>query len=120
MAPCFLCPILVLFVYLTLAKAAFSLSPEVSKFIPTCAQVCFESFLDINYDESKGGSSPSLGFICSTRSTSGDTAGEGAVSCIVSEDNAKFCTGSDAEGTPQWRRHRSIANMSSNCCGRGI
>lgn len=86
--------------YLTLAEAAFSLSPGVAKFIPRCAQQCFESFLDANYDESKGGSSPSLQFLCSTKSTSGNTVGEGAVFCLVAEDNAKFCTGSDAKGTP--------------------
>lgn len=104
MALCSLCPILVLFLYLTLAKAAFSVSPELTKFIPSCAQECFESFLDANYDESKGGSSPSLQFFCSTKSTSGNTVGEGAVSCIISEDNDKFCTGSDADGTSPRRR----------------
>jgi hypothetical protein len=98
MALCFAYPILVLFLYLTLAKAAFSLSSELTKFIPSCAQQCFESFLDANYDESKGGSSPSLQFLCSTKSTSGYTVGEGAVSCIISEDNTKLCTGNDAQG----------------------
>jgi hypothetical protein len=104
MALCFLSPILVLYIYLTLAQAAFSLSSEVAKFIPACAQECFESFLDANYDESKAGPAPSLQFICSTKSASGNTAGEGAVSCIESEDNAKFCTGDDAAGMSPQRR----------------
>lgn len=95
---CFLRLILVLFIHLTTSNGAFSLSPEVSKFIPACARDCFESFLDTNYDESQGGLSPSLQFICSTKSTSGNTAGEGAVSCIASEDEAKFCTGNEAAG----------------------
>ena len=99
MALCFLYPIHVLLLYLTLAKAAFSLSPELAKFIPSCAQECFESFLDANYNESQGGASPSLQFFCSTQSTSGNTVGEGAVSCIISEDNVKLCTGNDAQGT---------------------
>ena len=100
MASCFLCPILVLFLYLALAKAAFSLSSELTKFIPGCAQQCFESFLDANYDENKAGPSPTLQFFCSNNSTSGYTVGEGAVSCILSEDDVKFCTGNDAQGMP--------------------
>lgn len=111
MALCFLCPIYVLFFYSILVKASFTLSPEVTKFIPGCAQLCFESFLDANYDEKKGGAAPSLQFLCSTNSTSGNTVGEGAISCILSEDKVKFCNGKDAKGTLLLTPQRYIANI---------
>jgi hypothetical protein len=111
MALCFLCPIYVLFFYSILVKATFSLSPEVAKFIPGCAQLCFESFLDANYDEKKGGSTPSLQFLCSSNSTSGNTVGDGAISCILSEDKVKFCTGNDAKGTSLLRSRRYVADI---------
>lgn len=120
MALCFLCPLLILVLYLTLVKAHFSLSSELTKFIPLCAQQCFESFLDANYDESKAGQTPTLQFLCSNNSTSGYTVGEGAVSCILSEDEANFCTGDAAQGTLPPRRRGVLLTWTRNRRGGGL
>lgn len=91
-------PYILLFLYSSTRVNAITLSPEVEAFIPSCAQVCFESFVSSNFPESVCGTTPTLDCLCSSNSTSGYTIGEGAVQCIVSEENVSFCTGNNATG----------------------
>ncbi|RFU26235.1 hypothetical protein B7463_g10106, partial [Scytalidium lignicola] len=78
------------------STANISLCPELMSFVPSCAQTCFESFIINNYPTNICSTTPSLECLCSHNSTSGYTIGEGAVQCIISEDNIGFCTGSNA------------------------
>lgn len=97
MALCWPSLILLLSAFLTYANAAFTLSSELTKFVPTCAQACFISFLDSNFDTVTCGTTPALDCLCSHNTTTGYTVGEGAVQCIISEDNVGFCKGNDAQ-----------------------
>ncbi|RDW81939.1 hypothetical protein BP6252_03051 [Coleophoma cylindrospora] len=74
-----------------------SLSPELTNFIPSCAQACFISFIEAEFPNSACTTSPTLDYLCSHNTTSGYTIGEGAVQCILSEDQIGFCKGRDAE-----------------------
>lgn len=79
------------------SNANYTLTPELTNFIPTCAQECFLSFLDANFPTGTCATKPTLDCLCSTNSTSGYTIGEGAVQCIISEINIGFCQGSSAK-----------------------
>ncbi|PVH89192.1 hypothetical protein DL98DRAFT_565310 [Cadophora sp. DSE1049] len=79
------------------SKSNYTLTPELTNFIPTCAQECFLSFLDANFPAGTCSTKPTLDCLCSTNSTSGYTIGEGAVQCIISEINIGFCQGSSAK-----------------------
>ncbi|KAK0102336.1 hypothetical protein ONS95_005959 [Cadophora gregata] len=79
------------------SKSNYILTPELTNFIPTCAQECFLSFLDGNFPPGTCSTKPTLDCLCSTNSTSGYTIGEGAVQCIISEINIGFCQGSSAK-----------------------
>jgi hypothetical protein len=76
----------------------YNLTSEITNFIPSCAQECFKSFLEINFPSTPCSTTPTLNCLCSHNSTSGYTIGEGAVQCIISEDNIGFCQGNDAKG----------------------
>jgi hypothetical protein len=119
MALCWIYKLLV-FLFPLLANATISLSPDLTKFIPDCAQQCFKSYLDSNYPGTICGDTPTLDCLCSSNSISGYTVGEGAVQCIVSEDRIGFCTGDDAQGMLPPERMRNILltrnrNSGSQC-----
>jgi hypothetical protein len=97
MALCWPSLILLTYAFSNYANAAFILTPELTKFVPTCAQACFLSFLDSNFDAGICDPAPTLDCLCSHNTTTGYTVGEGAVQCIISEDNIGFCKGNDAE-----------------------
>jgi hypothetical protein len=99
MALCWSSLTLLAFTFSTYANAAFTLTPELTNFVPTCAQACFISFLDSNFDTATCGTAPTLDCLCSHNTTTGYTVGEGAVQCIISEDNIDFCKGNDAKRT---------------------
>jgi hypothetical protein len=101
MALCWPRLILLIYAISPFAHAAFTLTPELTKFVPTCAQDCFISFLDSNFDTATCGTQPALDCLCSHNTTTGYTVGEGAVQCIISEDNVGFCKGNDAQSTLQ-------------------
>jgi len=101
MALCWPSLLLLLYAFSTNANASFTLTPEVTNFIPSCAQACFISFLDSNFDNSTCGTTPALDCLCSHNTTTGYTVGEGGVQCIISEDNIGFCKGNDAQSTLQ-------------------
>jgi hypothetical protein len=87
--------------YLALwTTAATALSSEITKFIPSCALDCVQSFVSNNYDAtgSRCGSSPTLQCLCQNTGKSGFTIGEGGVQCLVAEINRKACQEADASG----------------------
>lgn len=101
MALCWPSLILLIYAFSIHANAAatsYTLSTELTNFVPTCAQECFISFLDTNFPTSACSSKPMLDCLCSHNGTTGYTVGEGAVQCIISEINIGFCKGDDAKG----------------------
>lgn len=92
----------VLYLYLIVlvdAVCASIRSPrELSNIIPECAEPCLQSFLEVNYQGSRCGSSPSLSCLCSSRGTLGFTLGEGAVQCIQAEKRFGTCSPGAARG----------------------
>lgn len=73
--------------------SGFRLSPDITHFVPSCALTCFESFIDINFNTSTCGSSPSLQCLCAHTGSTGYTIGEGATECIVAENEIGNCHG---------------------------
>ncbi|KAK3945989.1 hypothetical protein QBC46DRAFT_424915 [Diplogelasinospora grovesii] len=80
----------------TTASAPSTISSEVLNFVPTCAQQCFQSFIQRNFDSALCGDSPSLACLCTHTGSSGYTVGEGGLSCIGAEANFGGCQRSDA------------------------
>jgi hypothetical protein len=78
------------------SSGTYTFSNDVTAFIPSCAQTCFSSFVQANFPISVCSSTPSLDCLCSHNSTSGYTVGEGALQCIISEDNVGPCQGVNA------------------------
>ena len=112
MALCWPSLLLLIYAVSINADSTYTLTPEVTNFIPTCAQTCFISFLDSNFDTSTCGTTPTLDCLCSHNTTTGYTVGEGGVQCIISEDNIGFCKGNDAQST----LHSSSAlHANTNC-----
>ncbi|CZT12835.1 uncharacterized protein RAG0_16516 [Rhynchosporium agropyri] len=81
------------------SKSNYTLTPELTSFIPSCAQECFISFLDANFPIGTCSAKPNLECLCSKNGTSGYTIGEGAVQCVISEINIGFCKGNSAKYT---------------------
>ncbi|KUI55373.1 hypothetical protein VP1G_02766 [Cytospora mali] len=75
----------------------FNLGSDITDFIPPCALSCFESFIEVNYNTSICGSSPSLQCLCAHTGSTGYTIGEGAVQCIVAENDVGACKGMDTD-----------------------
>lgn len=78
----------------TLARAvcaSLRLTEQVSSFIPTCAQPCFISFVEVNYGGLGCGDRPSLQCLCSTRGNTEFTLGEGAAQCLSAEKQFGSC-----------------------------
>ncbi len=97
----------------TFARATtFTLSSNISKFIPVCAAGCFESFLEANFSPGSCGTTPSLQCLCAQTGFSGFTIGEGAVSCIIVENDIGACSSEDASSklgipSPEASQHPS-------------
>lgn len=88
--------LLLIYALSTCVNAEFSLTSQITSFIPSCAQVCFESFVQDNYPTSVCGDTPTLDCLCENSSKSTYTVGEGAVQCIMSEASVGFCNGDDS------------------------
>lgn len=109
--------LLLIFTYITVANAAnFTLTPELTNFVPPCAQACFISFLDLNFQSSVCTTEPGLDCLCSHNTTSGYTVGEGAVQCIISEQQVGNCKGNDAKGRLKSIMGNHADNCPSCCC----
>ncbi|KAI9643845.1 hypothetical protein NHQ30_007196 [Ciborinia camelliae] len=88
--------LLLIYAFSTCVNAELSIPSQVTSFIPTCAQVCFESFIQDNFPASVCGDTPTLNCLCENGSKSTYTVGEGAVQCIISEASVGFCNGDDS------------------------
>lgn len=77
------------------SSTSISLPSDISDFIPLCAQPCFSLFVGANFPTSDCTTSPTLSCLCTHNTTSGFTAGEGALQCIAGAKLAGVCTGSD-------------------------
>ncbi|KAM3149127.1 hypothetical protein ABEW05_010619 [Botrytis cinerea] len=88
--------LILIYTFSTCVNAEFSLPSQVTTFIPSCAQVCFESFVQDNYPTDVCGETPTFDCLCENGSKSTYTVGEGAVQCIMSEASVGFCNGDDS------------------------
>ncbi|OTA70090.1 hypothetical protein K449DRAFT_427600 [Hypoxylon sp. EC38] len=71
--------------------AGVELGDDIETFVPTCAQSCLKSFIVGNYPSTDCTSNPTLQCLCSERSNSGYTLGEGALQCITVEEQRGVC-----------------------------
>lgn len=69
---------------------------DVPAIIPPCAQECFRSFLLANFQGARCSSDSAFECICEQTGSSGFTAGEGAVQCLVAAKSLGICFGTDA------------------------
>ncbi|KAI0137874.1 hypothetical protein F4776DRAFT_89655 [Hypoxylon sp. NC0597] len=67
------------------------LGDDIDTFVPICAQSCLKSFIVGNYPSTDCTSNPTLQCLCSERSNSGYTLGEGALQCITVEEQRGVC-----------------------------
>ena len=65
-------------------RSMVSLSPHVAKVVPHCAQQCLESFIAQNFPRNVCRNQQHLDCLCSRKSVSGLTLGEGALRCAAS------------------------------------
>ena len=61
------------------------LSPYISSFIPTCAQLCFEEFINDSFPTSVCSNQQDLSCLCTSKSRTGFTLGEGALQCLAQD-----------------------------------
>ncbi|CAL3968515.1 unnamed protein product [Diplocarpon coronariae] len=113
MAICWPSLILLLYALLIRANATsnYTLSAELTNFIPTCARECFASFLISNFPPGTCSTRSMLDFLCSQNSTSGYTVGEGAVQCIISEISIGLCKGDST-------KHSVVQRAYGMCSGQ--
>ncbi|KAI0885766.1 uncharacterized protein GGS22DRAFT_134273 [Annulohypoxylon maeteangense] len=71
--------------------AAVELGDDIQNFVPICAQPCLESFIQANFPSSGCASKPTLECLCTAKSSSGYTLGEGALQCISAEVQRGVC-----------------------------
>ncbi|KAG9250479.1 uncharacterized protein F5Z01DRAFT_367784 [Emericellopsis atlantica] len=81
-----------IFLITACAASDTSLSPGVLGFIPTCAERCVASFVQVNYEGTGCGEDASLQCLCSTRGNTEFTLGEGVVQCITTERRFGQCS----------------------------
>ena len=77
----------------TSSSPIYTLGADITEFIPICARSCFASFLSANFPASACTTTPTLDCLCTHKSSTGYTAGEGALQCLVAEENVGFCVG---------------------------
>ncbi|KAF7563011.1 hypothetical protein G7046_g1102 [Stylonectria norvegica] len=83
---------------MAMTTSAYRLPIDISNFVPSCAEDCFISFLNVNYGTTKCGTNPSMQCLCSHLGPSDLTLGEGAVQCIAAERTVGFCSDIEASG----------------------
>lgn len=80
----------------TTSSSIYNFGDDITAFVPECAQTCFASFLDANFPSSACTTSPTLDCLCTHKSSTGYTVGEGALQCIIAEENVGFCVVGDS------------------------
>ncbi|KAH6968485.1 hypothetical protein DER45DRAFT_532139 [Fusarium avenaceum] len=98
-------------IFCVTAVLATNLSNDFSRLIPSCAEECFASFLNVNYAPDSCTGRPLLDCLCSRRGASGFTLGEGAMQCISAERSIGFCSILEAND-------RVIENAYDMCRGK--
>lgn len=96
----FLCLLLCTFLpQLALAgpRSMVSLSPHVARIVPHCAQQCLESFIAKNFPKNVCRNQQHLDCLCSRKSVSGLTFGEGALQCAASSCTAEVLQDSEID-----------------------
>ncbi|KAF4965471.1 hypothetical protein FSARC_6738 [Fusarium sarcochroum] len=93
------------------AVLATNLSSEFASFIPSCAEECFASFLNVNYSPNSCAGDSQLDCLCSRVGITGFTLGEGAMQCISAELSTGYCSIVEASD-------RVIGNAYAICNGR--
>ena len=83
---------------LVTAQSSLSLDRSILRFVPRCATTCFRSFVNVNYDTSDCGRSPSLQCLCARFGASGATLGEGAFQCISAQISIDTCDNDESDG----------------------
>ena len=74
-----------------------SLSPHVATIVPHCAQQCLKSFIAHNFPRNVCRNQQHLDCLCSRKSVSGFTLGEGALQCVASSCSTQVLRGSELE-----------------------
>lgn len=93
----------------TSSSSIYTLGDDITEFVPICAQSCFASFLSANFPVSACTTSPTLDCLCTQKSTTGYTVGEGALQCIIAEENVGTCNSDDDNS--------STSKKAYNMCG---
>ncbi|KFY98479.1 hypothetical protein V498_01417 [Pseudogymnoascus sp. VKM F-4517 (FW-2822)] len=93
----------------TSSSSIYNLGEDITEFVPVCAQSCFASFLSANFPVSECTTSPTLDCLCTQKSSTGYTAGEGALQCIIAEENVGTCKSDDDNS--------SASKKAYNMCG---
>ncbi|KAL5350282.1 hypothetical protein ACLOAV_005320 [Pseudogymnoascus australis] len=93
----------------TSSSSIYNLGDDITEFVPVCAQSCFASFLSANFPVSECTTSPTLDCLCTQKSSTGYTAGEGALQCIIAEENVGTCKSDDDNS--------SASKKAYNMCG---
>ena len=93
----------------TSSSSVYKLGDDITEFVPICAQSCFASFLAANFPVSACTTSPTLDCVCTHKSSTGYTAGEGALQCIIAEENVGSCVGDTGSS--------SASKKAYNMCG---
>ena len=84
--------LLLLWTTIPAVTAALDLSGDILQPVPSCAQSCFTTFVNIDFTSSSCSSSPSLQCLCSQTGARGFTLGEMAVQCIFAEVTVGRCS----------------------------
>ncbi|KAJ3463141.1 hypothetical protein MRS44_007927 [Fusarium solani] len=83
-------------IFYTTAVLAASLPSEAGRYIPSCAEECFASFLSVNYASTGCDSNLTMDCMCSRIGATGFTLGEGAMQCISAERSVGYCSEREA------------------------
>lgn len=78
-------------------RSMVSLPPHVAKVVPRCAQQCLESFVAYNFPRNVCRNQQHLDCLCSRKSVSGLTLGEGALQCAASDCSTQVLRTSELE-----------------------
>lgn len=79
---------------------------------PDCSLNCILEFVQTNYEDTACSFSSSLTYLCTSRTSSGLTIGEGAVQCLASR-----CTGQDLERTEAYSVCGNVPGAIANTVG---
>ncbi|KAJ9661149.1 hypothetical protein H2198_002093 [Neophaeococcomyces mojaviensis] len=80
--------------------------------VPSCALSCLQSFISNNYHNHDCSSTANLNLLCTTKTSSGLTIGEGSLQCVISN-----CLGADLETQSGYTICESVSGALPNMAG---